>query len=172
VDAAGGSHHRLIYRSATLFFFFTLVTGPRRSLSLKLCDTRVYEPYIRAYRSATPRCRANLETIRQSRPYSGLGVSHCRYVECRVLSIRYWVVLFISISLVSMKMCTDAASGRVGAGHLLSLSIQHLQFPDSQEKTDAVFRQGRRRCVLTWCGAGSLQGYLAHKKHPPPRTLQ
>jgi len=24
--------------------FFTLVTGPRRSLSLKLSDTRVYEP--------------------------------------------------------------------------------------------------------------------------------
>ena len=30
------------------FFFFTLVTGPRRSLSLKLNDTRVYEPQIRA----------------------------------------------------------------------------------------------------------------------------
>ena len=28
------------------FFFFTLVTGPRRSLSLKLSDTRVYEPQI------------------------------------------------------------------------------------------------------------------------------
>ena len=28
-------------------FFFTLVTGPRRSLSLKLSDTRVYEPQIR-----------------------------------------------------------------------------------------------------------------------------
>ena len=27
------------------FFFFTLVTGPRRSLSLKLSDTRVYEPH-------------------------------------------------------------------------------------------------------------------------------
>ena len=27
------------------FSFFTLVTGPRRSLSLKLSDTRVYEPY-------------------------------------------------------------------------------------------------------------------------------
>ena len=26
------------------FFFFTLVAGPRRSLSLKLSDTRVYEP--------------------------------------------------------------------------------------------------------------------------------
>ena len=26
------------------FFFFTLVTGPKGSLSLKLSDTRVYEP--------------------------------------------------------------------------------------------------------------------------------
>ena len=30
------------------FFFFTLVTGPRKSLSLKLSDARVYEPQIRA----------------------------------------------------------------------------------------------------------------------------
>jgi len=30
------------------FFFFTLVTGPRRSLSLKMSDTRVCEPQIRA----------------------------------------------------------------------------------------------------------------------------
>ena len=29
------------------FFFFTLVTGPRRALSLKLSDARVYEPEIR-----------------------------------------------------------------------------------------------------------------------------
>jgi len=28
------------------FFIFTLVTGPRRSLSLELSDTRVYEPQI------------------------------------------------------------------------------------------------------------------------------
>jgi len=28
--------------------WFTLVTGPRRSVSLKLSDTRVYEPQIRA----------------------------------------------------------------------------------------------------------------------------
>jgi len=28
-------------------FFFTLVTGPRRSLSLELSDTRVHEPQIR-----------------------------------------------------------------------------------------------------------------------------
>jgi len=31
----------------TVFFFFTLVTGPRRSLGLQLSDTRVYEPQIR-----------------------------------------------------------------------------------------------------------------------------
>ena len=30
-----------------LEFFFTRVTGPSRSLSLKLIDTRVYEPQIR-----------------------------------------------------------------------------------------------------------------------------
>jgi len=30
------------------FFFFTLVTGPGRSLSLKLSDARVYEPQIPA----------------------------------------------------------------------------------------------------------------------------
>ena len=29
------------------FFFFTLVTGPRRSFGFKLSDTRVYEPYIK-----------------------------------------------------------------------------------------------------------------------------
>ena len=34
--------------SSFFFFFFTFVTGPRRSLSLKLSDTRVYEPQIRA----------------------------------------------------------------------------------------------------------------------------
>ena len=43
-----------------LFFFFTLVTGPRRSLSPKLSDTRVHEPQIRArlgttgFKSTTP----------------------------------------------------------------------------------------------------------------------
>ena len=34
--------------SSSFVFFVTLVTGPRRSLSLKLSDTRVYEPQIRA----------------------------------------------------------------------------------------------------------------------------
>ena len=34
--------------SLLFFFFITRVTGPRRSLSLKLSDTRVYEPELRA----------------------------------------------------------------------------------------------------------------------------
>jgi len=49
---AEGSHEEghltLRVWSLGLFFFFTLVTGPRRSLSLKLSDTEVYEPQIRA----------------------------------------------------------------------------------------------------------------------------
>jgi len=36
-----------------VFFFFTLVTGPRRSLSLKLSDTRLYEPQIYRATQAT-----------------------------------------------------------------------------------------------------------------------
>ena len=35
-------------RNTLLSLFFTLVTGPRRSLSLTLSDKRVYEPQIRA----------------------------------------------------------------------------------------------------------------------------
>jgi len=38
-----------------IFFFFTLVTGPRRSLRLTLSDTRVYEPQIRARLGTTAR---------------------------------------------------------------------------------------------------------------------
>jgi len=33
---------------AEVLLFLTLVAGPRRSLSLKLSDIRVYEPHIRA----------------------------------------------------------------------------------------------------------------------------
>jgi len=46
VECRGLSHGRNL-RTAALkgfFFFFILVTGPRRSLSLELSDTRVYEP--------------------------------------------------------------------------------------------------------------------------------
>ena len=44
-------------RSATqvFFFFFTLVAGPRRSLSLKLSDARVYEPQIRPRLTGCPK---------------------------------------------------------------------------------------------------------------------
>jgi len=46
---------RRLIRRLILYFFFTLVTGPRRSLSLELRDTRVYEPQIRARLGTTAR---------------------------------------------------------------------------------------------------------------------
>ena len=44
------------------FFFFTLVTGPKRSLSLKLSDTRVDEPQIRACLGTTAPFMIETET--------------------------------------------------------------------------------------------------------------
>ena len=42
------SARKLLHECFFFFFFFTFVTGPRGSLRLKLSDTRVYEPQIRA----------------------------------------------------------------------------------------------------------------------------
>jgi hypothetical protein len=47
---AGLGNENTAHNKKILFFFFTLVTGPRRSLSLKLSDTRVYAPQIRGDR--------------------------------------------------------------------------------------------------------------------------
>jgi len=61
VDIRG--HLMYIYRqfSTSSFFFFTLVTGPRRSLSLKMSDTRVYAPQIRARLGTTAQfCRVGV----------------------------------------------------------------------------------------------------------------
>ena len=41
--------HEELLDKRLLFFFFALVTGPRRSLSLRLSGTRVYEPQIRGH---------------------------------------------------------------------------------------------------------------------------
>jgi len=57
------------------FFFFTLVAGPRRSLNLKLSDTRVYEPEIRArLGTASPSSSA------RSRPRFLSGDAHPHHV--------------------------------------------------------------------------------------------
>jgi len=53
----------------------TLVTGPRRSLSLKLSDTRDYEPQMRARLGTTAHfCGEFMANIRQSSPGVGLGL--------------------------------------------------------------------------------------------------
>ena len=48
VQASVGHIHFCYGSTEDTLFFFTLVTGPGRSLRLKLSDTRVYEPQIRA----------------------------------------------------------------------------------------------------------------------------
>ena len=55
--------------SPLLFFFFTLVTGPGRSLSLMLSDTRVYEPQIRARLGTT----AHFDPSAQEHPSSHIA---------------------------------------------------------------------------------------------------
>ena len=46
VRTENGSGQGQILALTGFCFFFTLVTGPRRSLNLKLSDTRVCEPYL------------------------------------------------------------------------------------------------------------------------------
>jgi len=56
------------------FFCFTLVTGPRWSLSLKLSDIRVYEPQIRARLGTTAHfCEVVVLKLRGL----GFGTHHC-----------------------------------------------------------------------------------------------
>ena len=47
------------------FFFFTLVTGPRRSWSLKLSDERFYEPQLRARLITTAHVLSHLNIVMQ-----------------------------------------------------------------------------------------------------------
>jgi len=58
------------------FFFFTLVTGPRRSLSLNLSDTRVYEPQLRARLSTTAHFGAVVALKLRAVPVYAAGPCH------------------------------------------------------------------------------------------------
>ena len=56
-------------RHLLLLLLFTLVPGPRRSLSLKLSDTRVYEPQIRAHLGTTTHfCEVVVLTMKLALP--------------------------------------------------------------------------------------------------------
>ena len=72
--------------SAASILFFTLVTGARRSLSLKLSDTSVYEPPIRACLGTTAHfCEVDVLV-----PFWGL-------LACLVLAaaLAPWVLLLL-----------------------------------------------------------------------------
>ena len=94
-----------LVRRFFFFFFFTLVTGPRRSLSLKLSDTNVYEPQIRATVVVCKWCSA-LES-RTAPPSDSSAFSHSRYGE----TVRprdeqvYNYFIFISVFLAFGFLC-------------------------------------------------------------------
>ena len=56
------------------FFFFTLVTGPRRSLSLQLSDTKVYEPQL----VHTPNTSLGMAAVGRSRHTQDSHSAHTR----------------------------------------------------------------------------------------------
>ena len=70
-EFVSGRRHGRGTLTTARYFFFTLVTGPRRSLSLKLSDTRVYAPQIRARLGTTAQVRLppalTQRSIRRSR---------------------------------------------------------------------------------------------------------
>ena len=70
--------------STRFFFFFTLVTGPRRSLSLKMSATRVYEPHIRLGRCPTrgTNVSAPMPLFRGSSRFESLILSHHSRFTC------------------------------------------------------------------------------------------
>ena len=66
--------HRSFLTRNTLLSFFTLLKGPRRSLSLELSDAKVYEPQIRAVSEPLP-CsvkRMSLNALASSAPAASL----------------------------------------------------------------------------------------------------
>ena len=58
---------RARHQGGLLFFFFTLLTGPRRFLGLKLSDTRVYAPQMGGRHLASERGRRHGHSARLQR---------------------------------------------------------------------------------------------------------
>ena len=74
------------------FLFFTLVTGPRRSLSLKLSDTRVYEPQIRARLGTTAHfCEVVVRTTLPPRRHRSHRVQRRGWRERDPHPLRFWL---------------------------------------------------------------------------------
>ena len=129
------------------FFFFTLVTGPRRSFSLKLSDTRVFEPQIRARLGTT----AHL----------------CRVVVLVASSIRF---------APHLNRCPSPRGGLVFKAHRLmyhtTLGSRVIKKKKISPRASEVGDAHPHRCPPEYTTPSPLcfriQGYLAHKKTPIP----
>jgi len=69
------------------FFFFTLVTGPRRSLSLKLSDARVYEPQVRARLSTISHFCGQEDEVEDHQPLEIAHIVRWTFFEKRFLQL-------------------------------------------------------------------------------------
>jgi len=145
-------------RPSTLFsFFVSLVTGPRRSLSLKLSDTRVYAPQVRAHLGTTAHLCKVVQPYSQnsgSKPVAGTvrtgpwtgpprGVRSTRVgISSTVFGVRACKGLYLPEGIL-------AASEEPPPNPPI-LPVKSRDSPPFQP----------------------LQGYLAHKKPRPLRTLK
>ena len=147
-------------------FFFTLVTGPRKSLSLKLSDTRVYVPQLRA------RLGTEIGTSLPNNVAHGVG--------CRVDSLAAGlpaprVCLFEKLPSLEFDVCVcvcvrERESAREGYR-------ESVRETETETERESVCVRERAPARMLRQGAPEpaetlVQGYLAHKKHPPRRSLQ
>ena len=99
-DSLGSTmpHRDSLAHSRTAHCFFTLVTGPRRFLSLKLSDTRVHEPQIRA-RLGTTTHFCDSRTHSQTVPINNRCLSNWATVVCQKEELStHWISLYLSCS--------------------------------------------------------------------------
>jgi len=114
--------------SLDFFFFFTLVTGPRRSLSLKLSATRVYEPQIRSTAVRHPP---------SSRTFTSPRTSPCRskrvnlsmvpdFSQVHMLGVRYESVNDRYSSQFENNYFTEMCSGSEAGSYLRRIDFVYL----------------------------------------------
>ena len=111
-------------------FFFTLGTGPRRSLSLHLSDTRVYEPQIPLQVAPFPLESAWQTSSTNSTPANNLTVFN---LACKGVNFTFQGEICIYnitlsqnddvLSILSWRPCSDTAYGTIYCTVLLRHSL-------------------------------------------------
>jgi len=150
--ASSASPLRFEQRGDPFFVFFTLVTGPRRSLSLNLSHTRVYAPQIRARLGTTAHfCEVarttNVLVVGQMHKADGEVSTLCKKAGFKPETVLHTQTHTLSLSLTHTLTHTHT--------HTLSLTHTH-RWADAQggrRGVDAVQKsrvQARDRPQHRW----------------------